>query len=237
MGSRTWIKLYCDKWLEGSIRQEKPALRGVWSDLLALCGGGNYSHLGEIKVRNGVGFTNKQLALVLNIMPKMLISCQKRLVETGRIGVDSNNIITIINWKTYQSEYERQKPQRTKSASKSAGIDVDCRTIDYRTIDIRTIADRAVEDTPTASFITYKEKLRTTFPELDIDVEWERCRIWYRDHKKTIKSPSLALGNWCRKEREIKQEKEIGKNAGVNRINPDDPDKYIKGKYGHMVQR
>ena len=28
-----------------------------------------------------------------------------------------------------------------------------------------------------------------------------------------------------------------GKNAGVNRINSDDPDKYIKGKYGHMVQR
>jgi len=27
------------------------------------------------------------------------------------------------------------------------------------------------------------------------------------------------------------------KNAGVNRINSDDPDKYIKGKYGHMVQR
>lgn len=27
------------------------------------------------------------------------------------------------------------------------------------------------------------------------------------------------------------------KNAGVNRINSDDPDKYVKGKYGHMVQR
>ncbi len=27
------------------------------------------------------------------------------------------------------------------------------------------------------------------------------------------------------------------KNAGVNRINKDDPNKYIKGKYGHMVRR
>jgi len=28
-----------------------------------------------------------------------------------------------------------------------------------------------------------------------------------------------------------------GRNAGVNNINSDDPNKYIKGKYGHMVRR
>jgi len=71
-----------------------------------------------------------------------------------------------------------------------------------------------VEDAPVASFIAYKEKLRTTFPELDIDAEWERCQIWYRDHNKVMKSPSLALGNWCRREREIKKEADHGAHRG-----------------------
>ena len=236
MGSRTWVKLYCDRWLEGSLRQEKPALRGVWADILALCGAGQFSHEGEIKVRNGIGFTDPMLARVLNITPQMWTFCKKRLIETGRLLSNSSNILTIINWKRYQSEYERQKPQRIKSADESAGIEVDDR---LKIIDNRS---RATPTTP--SFTTYKEKLRATFPELDIDTEWERCQIWYRDHKKLIKSPSLALSNWCKKEREIRKEKgtqgEVhnkGKNAGVNRINSDDPNKYIKGKLGHMVQR
>lgn len=74
-----------------------------------------------------------------------------------------------------------------------------------------------VEGAPAAPFVAYKEKLRTTFPELDIDAEWERCQIWYRDHKKAIKSPSLALGNWCRKEREIRKDQKKGGRDGTHR--------------------
>jgi len=88
-----------------------------------------------------------------------------------------------------------------------------------------------VKDTTTL-FIAYKEKLRTTYPNLNIDEEWERCQIWFRDHKKSIKSPSLALGNWCKKEVEIKEKARPGSVKGTV-----DPDKYIKGKYGHVVQR
>ena len=57
------------------------------------------------------------------------------------------------------------------------------------------------EEGSAPSFIAYKEKMEKAYPELDINVEWERCQIWYRDHNKEIKSPSLALGNWARKER------------------------------------
>ena len=110
MGSRTWVKIYCDKWLEGSLRQEKPALRGVWADLLALCGGGQYSQEGEIKIKKDIGFTDPMLARVLNITPQMWTFCKKRLIETGRLHSNSNNILTIINWKRYQSEYERHFP-------------------------------------------------------------------------------------------------------------------------------
>jgi len=120
MGSRTWVKIYCGNWIEGSLRQEKPALRGVWADLLALCGGGQYSQEGEIKVRKDIGYTDSMLSKVLNISPKVWAASKKRLVETDRLEVKTDNILAIINWKSYQSEYERQKPQRTKSADESA---------------------------------------------------------------------------------------------------------------------
>jgi len=117
MGARTWIKIYCDKWLEGSIRKETPAVRCLFTDLLALCGSGEFSDLGQIKVRNGVGFSKKQLGIVLGLNAILLKKCLKRLQQSGRITIDSTNILTITNWKTYQSEYERTKKHRTKSTA------------------------------------------------------------------------------------------------------------------------
>ena len=136
MGRRTWVKIYCDKWIEGTIRQESAALRGVWTDLLALCGSSEYSDLGEIKVRNGIGFTDLQFQKTLNLSRKEWLTIKNRLIETQRIHQNADNILTIINWKIYQSEYERQKPQRTKSAGESAGesaaIDQRVENIDQR---------------------------------------------------------------------------------------------------------
>lgn len=74
-----------------------------------------------------------------------------------------------------------------------------------------------VEGDATVSFLPYKQKLKTNYPELDIDAEWERCQIWFRDHKKMIKSPSLALGNWCKKEMEIREAKLKGDQGGTHR--------------------
>ena len=75
---------------------------------------------------------------------------------------------------------------------------------------------REVEGATTA-FDTYKEKLRQKYPELSVDDEWESCQIWYRDNKKQIKSPSLALRNWLEKAR-IKQ----GNSGGVHQAEPVD---------------
>ena len=76
------------------------------------------------------------LSRVLNITPQLWGICQKRLIETDRIADDDDNIITIKNWKKYQSEYERQKPQRTKSAEESAeesaAIEYRVKNIEYR---------------------------------------------------------------------------------------------------------
>ena len=112
MTSRTWVKLYCDQWLSGSLREGTPELRGIWADLLALAGSGKYGDTGRISLQNDVGLSDSQFGKLLKITKYQWQKAKKRLILTERIAVNSANVVTIINWKKYQSEYERQKPYR-----------------------------------------------------------------------------------------------------------------------------
>lgn len=112
MGSRTWIKVYCDNWIQGTLREETPDVRGIWADLLALAGSGQYGDTGEIKLTNGVGYTDEQIAQILCIKKSLWRKAKLRLVETERIKISPKGAISITNWSKYQSEYGRQKPYR-----------------------------------------------------------------------------------------------------------------------------
>jgi hypothetical protein len=119
VSSRTWVKIYCDKWLSGSLRQETAELRGIWADLIALAGSGKYGDSGKIMLQNGIGLTNSQFQAILQISKNSWLKAKNQLVNSGRITIDPLGAITIINWKKYQSEYQRIKKYRTKSTFKS----------------------------------------------------------------------------------------------------------------------
>ena len=70
MSKRTWFKLYCEKWLTGTIRKETPVVRSVFIDLLALAGAGEFGDVGIISLKNGVGITDLQFEKLLNISKK-----------------------------------------------------------------------------------------------------------------------------------------------------------------------
>lgn len=123
MGSRTWIKVYCDKWLDGTLREETPEIRGVWIDLLVLAGAGRYGDSGEIKLSDNVGLTDSQIADILKISQGLWHEAKKRFLETERIDITEKGVILIINWQKYQPEYNRQKPYR--EAKKTTTTDPD----------------------------------------------------------------------------------------------------------------
>ena len=114
MGSRTWFKVYSDKWLTGTIREETPEVRSVWIDLLALAAAGGYGDSGEIKYNDSVGLTDKQIAAALRISPRLWRMAKTRFLGTNRIEITENGAIRIVNWAKYQSEYGRQKPWRER---------------------------------------------------------------------------------------------------------------------------
>ncbi len=112
MGKRTWIKIYCDKWIEGTIREETPEIRCVWIDLLALIGSQQHSDTGELRLTNSVGYTDDQITEILRIDKPLWTEAKQKFIATDRIEVSSKNVITIKNWGKYQSEYSRQKGYR-----------------------------------------------------------------------------------------------------------------------------
>ena len=95
MGRRTWIKIYADKWLRGTIREEPPEIRGIWIDLLALAGDSAYGDEGIIRLAPGCGLTDEQICVILNINNDLWQRAKQRLIETERITVTDNNEIII----------------------------------------------------------------------------------------------------------------------------------------------
>lgn len=112
MGRRTWIKIYCDKWLRGSIRGENLETRAIWIDILSLAGDSAYGDDGVISVAPGCGYTDQQIAKILGIPVQLWKKTKKKLQKTERISNNKSGEIIITNWKSYQSEYARQKEYR-----------------------------------------------------------------------------------------------------------------------------
>ena len=109
---RTWIKLFITGWLHGSIRwQLEPDERSVWADLI--CVAGECGKDGKISDNDGKPLPRPYLANHLNIESELLDRTIAKCRHEGRL-VDRDDILIIANWKSYQSEYQRQKPSRGK---------------------------------------------------------------------------------------------------------------------------
>lgn len=112
MGSRTWFKIYSDKWLDGSISKESWEVKGLFIDLLALAASGRWGDQGIIQAKEGKGFPAEAMARILGSSAKKYRGLVKTLVNSGRVSVDSHDVLIITNWVKYQSEYTRQQIYR-----------------------------------------------------------------------------------------------------------------------------
>jgi hypothetical protein len=104
-----WFKLYPQKWLLGSTRFELSIeQRAVFVDFLALAS--LHDPPGEF-----VFYSIEQLATQFQVSVSLVESTIKRCVETKKIEFFPKKNRTVIkNWKKYQSEYDRQKPYRSR---------------------------------------------------------------------------------------------------------------------------
>lgn len=271
MGSRTWIKIYCDKWLSGTLREEAPEIRSVWIDLLALAGSGRYGDTGEIKIMNDVPLTDAQIAQVLRISLELWQKAKARFIETDRIKVTAENIISIINWGKYQSEYERQRVYRTSSdnrglqprvttkgaAEKEKGEGRGERGEERK----RKESSNINKEETTKEEINQVNNLSEEMAEIAQLYEVELGKITPFVAQELNDAIQNYPADWIKGaiKEAVKQNKRkwsyvrgilkhwgtsgSDKYAGqkfahlVKGMPKDDPDRFVKGKYGHMVQR
>ena len=111
---RQWIRLWIPGTLRGSIRFDLSAEeRSVWWDLLAMAGESRSP--GIIQSTEGVPYPLPWLAQTLNIPLELLAQTLKRLVDTGRIIMNSE-CIHVVNFDYYQYP-ERMRGEKQKGSS------------------------------------------------------------------------------------------------------------------------
>lgn len=107
---RTWVKMWVNECLQGTIRFDfGPDERGVWYDLIILAG--NCRIPGIISPNGNSPYPHKYIAGLLNIDLELLEKTLEKCQASGRIE-ETEQGIKLVNWEHYQSEYERQKPYR-----------------------------------------------------------------------------------------------------------------------------
>jgi len=67
---------------------------------------------------------------------------------------------------------------------------------------------RMAGEAPVIEDDSFIEELRPKYPGIDIDSEWEKCKLWWSEGNREMKRPKSALINWLNKAREINGDKE-----------------------------
>jgi len=114
--SKIWIKLWVDKWLEGSIRLQPPLVRSIFIDILCLASKGD----GKVAVA-GVGLTDEQIAEVVGVDVDTVKEAINILIESGRLVRLKSGILKVKNWGKYQVQGKEQKKDNGVWYDKKAG--------------------------------------------------------------------------------------------------------------------
>ncbi len=126
---RNWIKIYVDQCLRGTMISElSPAQRWMWIGLLLMAG--DSTEEGLIFIRKDeegtlIGYSHSTMAEMLGVDEKEYEAAIEKMVHYEKISFNVNNVIKIVNWSRYQSEYQRQKPYRSSDGQQVLRKEID----------------------------------------------------------------------------------------------------------------
>lgn len=117
MPRKRWVKLWTQEWISGTTRWElEPDERSIFADFLAMAG--DSPEQGKICYYPGVPVTRDQLCKALNVSMELLDRAIDKMVRVGKIKLN-DDIVHVINFERYQSEYERTRKYTRKTTKKS----------------------------------------------------------------------------------------------------------------------
>ena len=173
MSRRNWIKIYPEGFLRRTLFKELiPIERWVWIGFLCLAGDNALD--GKICVTEEMGYTDEQLAKLLDTDLKILKSAKNKMVEFKKISVNENNVVSIVSWNTYQSEYQRQRDYRQEREPKVTTQSYNAKLRIDRDIDIDKEKDKEIKNNiPYSEILNYlNEKAGTNFQKVEGNIKW-----------------------------------------------------------------
>jgi hypothetical protein len=179
---RTWIKLYVDQCLRGSMIAELTAEQR-WQFLGLLLLAGDSSIPGVIYKRKDadgalVGYSPLTIADMLDVEPNTYDDGIRRMVEKSKITIDANGVISIVNWTKYQSEYERTRHAPSRDVQKY-GVDVDVdRDVDRERDKKKNICYDVASRRWHGIEAVDMESWATAYPACDINTELAKAGEW-----------------------------------------------------------
>ncbi len=159
-----------------SKRRLLPDERSVWDDYLDLA---SMSILrGKVCLSSDMGYTPEQLSKLLKTPEKIILRSETQMIEFKMITIDNNRVITIRNWKKYQSEYERQKGYRLqhKVTTESDKVDIDIEL------------DNTTNPRPLLDYFVLKYKEKTT---KEYVINWAKDQKILKDLLKILSESEL----------------------------------------------
>ena len=179
---------------ECSKRKLTPDERSVWDDYLDLA---QLSIIrGKICIASDIGYTLQQLSQILKTPEEIILHAEHNLLKLKMIQVDKNRVIIILNWKKYQSEYDRQLQYRvtSKGYKKRLQRDTDTDT------DTDTEKKRINKEAPILPDFINSLKNNPAYTHIDIDTELNKMDAWFLLPKaKGRKKTKQFILNWINK--------------------------------------
>lgn len=214
-----------------------PAERFVWFGILLLAGDSAYE--GKIALTEDMGYSDEQLGAMLKCDAILIKKAKKVMIKYDKIKILNNNIIQIVNWKKYQSEYQRQKPYRSDNGQKLLRK---VTTESYSQKEIREEEDRDLdidrdleEDTKILNLLSNvknypfnKEKdlefikgLKAEFPDVDVLEKVKQITLnWLKFPLLKKSRPRVQIRRWVTNEQKWQQEgdkeRKVGKSYTKN---------------------
>ena len=255
-----WIKMWLEALDDPKLTRLSLAERGAWWGLIELAG---RCDAGGKIVSGGQGLDMDEIADALHIKTddrQALESMVAKMEKRGSLRWNENNTLTVIHWEERQrippsarpeaiadrvrryrerrketEEPEELAPSPTLGTGKEAPPEM---SQDDEVLAIWS----GVKNFPLVSSEDSKEatrfltELKAEFPDVDILEEsktWAAAKLSEPLAKRSM--PFKQLRTWMKRARQF-QEGERQKPYREKKIEQD-KDKYIKGKYGHMVRR
>lgn len=114
----SWIKLWTEEWLDGSVRAElEPDERGIFIDLLALAGRSRQP--GVIQRNPNTPFSHSAIAARLQAPVELLERALTKCIAQDRLNENSDGI-HVVNWNYYQALYTQKRISRETDKGKDS---------------------------------------------------------------------------------------------------------------------